>query len=914
MFFLRSISIFLIRRLLYVCLCIPAHNVFATTPAAQLKLPTGVSLGPEAEGISEYRFSNGFKLLLLPDNSKSIVTVNMTYLVGSRHENYGEVGMAHLLEHLMFKGTPRYRDIPDELNKRGMNFNASASIDTTNYYASFQASDDHLQWLLTMEADRMLHSYIAQKDLNSEMTVVRNEFEASENSPDSVMLKRMRSIAFSSHNYRNPPIGIASDIEHVKIENLQTFYRTYYQPDNAILVITGKFDPAKVIVLVNQIFGKLKKPKRILPAQWTMEPVQDGERQFVIRRRGDIQLVYLGYKIPAARHADASAMYIASQILAYAPNRLRKLLVDSGKVSDVFHFQLSGYAPGLQIIAAVVKKDEPLEPVQALLTESVESFFKTMPTESEMTQARLDSANVYDSIMSDPENLGINLPQVLAQGDWRWLFAGRDRAQKITAAQVSEIAAKYFRRDNRTTGLFMHEEKTQRTEIPAAPDIDSFLPSYRPRAAMASGEEFDSSPKNLDLRTHKINIGGLKLALLPKKTRGETVSVAINLNWGDADNLFGKKMVSYMTSSMMGRATERKTKEELEETSARLKMNGNIYHFQTTREHLEAALQLVSEALQQPRFEATQLEQLRKQMLVSLESDQSDPSMLATMALQQHFNRYPAGDWRSALSLKQQMKQVQSVTLDDIKTFHRQFYGASSGEIAIVGDFDPDTATRVIRETLSNWKSASRFYPILREYADITAQKINIHTPDKKNGVYMALLGLDMRDSDKDFPALLVANYLIGNPNLKSRLADRVRQRDGLSYHISSSLEVDAISNAAAFAINATAAPQELDKVAQAVREELHTVMRDGFTDEELESAKSGIRQQHQQSRAQDSAISSGWTYLLGLNRNYAWAAQLDESIAALTLEQVNQAARNYLVPESLTEVIARDESKSKTP
>ncbi|TFI23437.1 pitrilysin family protein, partial [Herbaspirillum sp. 3C11] len=291
----------LARCLLPLFLTVGGAHAQAQTPPP-LSLPAGVSQGPSAEGITEYRFSNGFKLLLMPDASKPTVTVNMTYLVGSRQENYGETGMAHLLEHLMFKGTPQHGAIPQEFSKRGMSFNGTTSLDRTNYYEFFPAGDENLQWAIAMEADRMLNSFIAQRDLDSEMTVVRNEFESGENSPSSVMVKRMQSVAFDWHNYGNSTIGNRSDIEHVKIENLQAFYRTYYQPDNAVLLVAGKFDPAKVLAWVDRSFGKMPKPARALPTFWTVEPTQDGERQFTIRRSGDVQLVYVGYKIPSGIH------------------------------------------------------------------------------------------------------------------------------------------------------------------------------------------------------------------------------------------------------------------------------------------------------------------------------------------------------------------------------------------------------------------------------------------------------------------------------------------------------------------------------------------------------------------------------------------------------------------------------------
>lgn len=892
-----------------------AHALAQTPPPLPLSLPAGVSQGPSAEGISEYRFSNGFKLLLMPDASKPTVTVNMTYLVGSRQENYGETGMAHLLEHLMFKGTPKYPAIPQEFSKRGMSFNGTTSLDRTNYYEFFQAGDDNLQWALAMEADRMLNSFIARKDLDSEMTVVRNEFESGENSPGSVLVKRMQSVAFDWHNYGNATIGNRSDIEHVKIDNLQAFYRTYYQPDNAVLLVAGKFDSAKVLSWVNQSFGKMATPTRKLPDFWTVEPTQDGERQFTIRRSGDVQLVYVGYKIPSGLHADSDAIGIAADILGDTPNgRLHKLLVESGKASSVMQFQLGGYAPGLQIIGAVVKKGEALEPVRQALTDAIESFAKTPPTEAELARIRVSNANDYEKLLSDHQRIGGALSNVLALGDWRLLFAGRDRVEQMTSQQVADAAARYFRRDNRTVGLFIPEDQPQRADIPVAPSLDSVLQSYQPRAAIATGEAFDSSPASLDQRTLHLRTGGLKLALLPKKTRGQTVSVRIQLHWGDAQSLFGKKTVATMTDAMLGRGSQSMTREQLADEFSRLKISGGAYHFQTTRANLDAALRLVSQVLQQPRFDAAEFEQLRKQMLVRLESSRNDPTTRASQALAQHFDHYPAGDWRAARSLDQQIAEVQAVTLDQVKAFHRNFYGASAGEIAIVGDFDADLAARTIQQTLADWHSAAPYQRVLQDYAEIAPVRQLINTPDKENGTYLARLNLNMRDEDPDYAALVVANYLIGGASMKSRLADRVRQRDGLSYGISSSLSVGALSNAGQFGIGAISAPQNLDKVDVAIREELQRLLSEGFTQEELERAKSGIRQQREQARAQDDTISNGWVNLLDLDRSYAWAAQLDERIAALTLEQLNQAARKNIVPAQMSVVIARDESKAKQP
>src|SRR5262245_43393009 len=204
------------------------------------------------EGITEYRLDNGLRLLLFPNPSVAKVTVNLTVLVGSRHEGYGETGMAHLLEHMVFKGTPQHPDVPKALRDHGARFNGTTNVDRTNYFETMEGTDENLEFGIRLEADRLVNSFVKREDLASEMTVVRNEFERGENSPVNILHQRMMAVAYEWHNYGKSTIGNRSDIERVPIENLQEFYRRYYQPDNAVLIVTGKFNEAKALALINK--------------------------------------------------------------------------------------------------------------------------------------------------------------------------------------------------------------------------------------------------------------------------------------------------------------------------------------------------------------------------------------------------------------------------------------------------------------------------------------------------------------------------------------------------------------------------------------------------------------------------------------------------------------------------------------
>ncbi len=867
----------------------------------------------KVEGITEYRLANGLKVLLFPDQSKPTVTVNITYLVGSRFENYGETGMAHLLEHLMFKGTPKHPRIDQEFNERGVRYNGTTWLDRTNYFEIFQANDSNLQWAIELEADRMVNSFIAKKDLDSEMTVVRNEYEQGENSPFSVLLKRMQSVAYDWHAYGRSTIGNRSDIENVKIENLQAFYRLYYQPDNAVLLIAGKFDEKKALDLIARNFGKIPKPTKVRPALWTVEPTQDGDRNFTVRRKGDIQIVAMAYHVPSSLHKDSDALAFAGFILGQVPaGRLHKELVEKGLASQVFQYPLMGHDPGIQIFGAVVKKGDPIDPAKQALEKVVESFGEAPPAKEEMERARLAMANEIDKTLADHESIGVELSEYIALGDWRLFFLSRDELPTIKAEDVARVAKKYFVRDNRTVGLFVPEEQVLRAEIPGAPSLQEVMKDFHAKAEGSTAEAFDPSQAAIDQRTRRMQFGPVKVALLAKKNRGETVNVAVSLHLGNEKALFGQQTASQLAGRMLSRGTTKFTRTQLSDEFERLRISGRVSgpgaSFQTTRPNLDDALKLVAHVLREPRFDPQEFEQLRNQMITDVQAQFSEPEARAGDELGKVFNIYPKGDWRYHPSLEERLQALKDVKLEDVKRFHEQFYGADPAEIAIVGDFDEAKTVAVLKGLFAGWQPKTPFKRVERVFKDIPAVEKSVSTPDKENAVVLGRENVNMRDDDPDFPALVIADYMLGGgAGFESRLGARIRQKEGLSYGVGSSLSVDALDRASAWTVYAIAAPQNVAKVEAAFKEELARALKDGFTEEELKAAKSGFLQMRAQNRAQDGTLANAWTANLYLGRTFQFSKQIEDKVVALTLADVNAALRKHIDPAKISLVKAGD-------
>ncbi len=876
-------------------------------------LPPGVTRGPTVEGITEYRLANGLRFVLFPDPSKPTATVNITYLVGSRQENYGETGMAHLLEHLIFKGSKNFPHPDAEFNRRGFRNNGSTWLDRTNYFSTFQASDENLKWAIDWSADAMVNSFIAKKDLDSEMTVVRNEFEMGKTDPSRLMFEHNQALLYDWHNYGKSTIGARSDIEHVRIENLQAFYRMYYQPDNAVLIVAGKFDETKALRWIADAFGRIPKPKRTLPVLWTEEPTHDGERQFTIRRKGEVQIVNVAYRIPSSLHPDVLPADFAVDILGDTPNgRLHKALVESGKASQVFGYTVGAKDPGFVIFGAVVKKGEPLEPVAQTMIEVIEtSFVKQPATDAEMQRTLQDQKTGYERALANPQSFGVGLSEYVALGDWRLFFYSRDRLAKVTAKQVDEAATRYFVRDNRVVGFFVPDDSPQRAEIPEASTASALLADYKPSAEGQATEAFDPSQENIDKRTLVLSFGDLKVALLPKRNRGETVNVRTNFRWGDAATLNSRMIEGELAGAMLARGTDKLTRQQIADEMTRLQMTGGLLSFQTTRTNLPAALRLLADVLRNAAFPATEYQQLQRELVTGLSSQLDNPEALSRDVLSTHFNTYPAGDPRYYLPLKERIEVVSKMPLDAVKKYHSDFYGTARGEISIVGDFDAQAIEALLKEQFAGWVSKAPYARVDREYRDVKPVRIVVDTPDKENAMFRARQEFPLRDDDPDAAALTIATEILGGGSgLANRLMVRLRQKDGLSYGVGAGLALGSRERLASFTIAGIAAPQNVNRAEQALREELERARKEGFTAAEVDDAKKGLLQSRLLSRSQDPVVANAWVGNLDLGRTFTFSRQFEDRLRAVTPAEASAAFRKYIDPEKMSFVIAGDAKK----
>jgi zinc protease len=822
---------------------------------------------------------------------------------------------------MLFKGTQKHKEIMGELSAHGNNFNGSTSWDRTNYFETVPASDADLRWALEMESDRMVNSRVAKSDLDSEMTVVRNEFEGDENDADRVLEERVLSTAYLWHAYGRSPIGTLSDIEKVPIEKLQAFYRNYYQPDDAMLLVAGKFDPAKTLGWITEFFGTIPKPTRKLQPTYTEEPTQDGEREVVLHRVGDHQSVMMAFHVPAGSHPDSPALDVLSAILSEAPSgRLYKALVESKKAVNADAENYSLHDPGVEMFSATVAKDKSLDDAEKTMLSVIDGLIKEPPNKEEVDRARTRILKNIDLELNNSGRVGLVLSEWGSMGDWRLLFLNRDRVEKVTPEDVARVAKLYLKPDNRTIGRYLPEAQPDRSVIPPSPDIVSELRDYKGKAAIEEGEVFDPSPANIEARTTRITLpSGLKLVLLPKKTRGGTVVANLQLHFGDEKSLAGKGAAPRMAGSLLMRGTQKHTRQQLQDEfdkiKARVNVSGSLTgagaSIDTVRAGLIPALRLAAEILREPAFPESDFEQIRQAAIAQIEAGRSEPQVMASNAMNRYLNAaYPPGDPRYTPTIDESIDQLKKVTLEEAKKFYTDFYGASNAELAVVGDFDAAEVRKVAEELFSSWKSPKPYSVVKRSWSKLNSVDNAFEAPDKANAMFYAVTTVDMDQQNPDYPAMVLADRIIGGDE-KSKLWVRIRETEGLSYGVNSSFRAGPQEKYGSFAAGASAKPENVDKVQAAFKDEIAKAIGKGFTAEEVATAKTALMQERQLSRSQDGSLAGLFVSQAELGRTMQRESDLEKKINDTTPEQLSATFKKWIDPSTISYFKAGDFKKA---
>ncbi len=894
------------------------------TLAQQKKLPT-TNTAPvfvtSVEGVKEYHLANGLQVLLIPDPAQTNVIVNVVYHVGSRLEGYGETGMAHLLEHMMFKGSKKFSSIKQTISDKGTFADGTTWYDRTDYFEILPATDSNLTWALDMEADRMVNSLMKNEDLQKEFSVVRNEFESGENYPDNILQERIISTMYLWHNYGKSTIGSKEDIERVPIGNLKAFYQKYYQPDNATLIVGGKFDEKKTLALITNYFSKIPKPSRVITQPYTVEPPQDGERYVELKRNGDIPYIGMAFHTPAYSDKDFAANQAVIQILTNDPSGiLYKALVETKLATKVSGYANILYDPGFTYLSCAVPADKNLDSAKNAFIAAANNLSSVTITQEDVDRAKntilKSTTNTQDNIL----NFCISLAEQIGAGDWRLFYIFRDRVEKLTVAEVQAALKKYYLPSNRTWGVFIPDKNAQRVSVPDRPDVMALVKDYKGKATQAQTETFEASIANIKKNTEFGKLSnGLKYALLKKPAKGDKIYANIILKIGDENSLTGKNIIPQLTARMLKNGTATKSKKDINDLLDKIKTSINISGYANTinisvntdKNNVNAALDLLADILLHPSFDKTEYDKMLLDMKGEFEANRSDPQSVASLALSKKTSLYPKGHPYYTESIDENLEDLQKASVDDLKKFYEDFYGASNGSVAFDGNIDPQAIKSFLEKSLSGFTSKQTYTDIEDKYFDVKGSLENIAIPDKKNAACFGTINIPLKETDADYVALDMANEMLGGGTfLSSRIPMRLRESEGMSYGAGSYISGDYKYAASSWGLYAIFNPLYKNRLDSALKDEINKAVQSGFKEEELKKSVTSWLQQRKTLLGVDQYIAYQLASYLDQGKDLSFYTEYENKVKNLTLEQVNAALKKYISSDKLTLIYAGDFSK----
>ncbi|HEX8237141.1 MAG TPA: pitrilysin family protein [Abditibacteriaceae bacterium] len=928
--------------LLSALLLPPVLSGFSHSAKAQPASPVQAASSSPAlpsvlNGIRETRLPNGLTVLTKEVHTAPVVYFSVWFKVGSANEQLGQTGMSHLLEHMLFKGTTTRKpgEISATLQQNGAEFNATTSFDRTNYFATL--ASDRLELAMQIESDRMVNSLFDPAEHQKEMTVVRSEYEGGENNPGSALTKAVRLTAHQVHPYRWTTIGFRSDIENISRDEMYAYYKKYYVPNNATIVMVGDFDTASALRMVQKYFGRM--PRRPIAQRFiTPEPEQQGERRVTVRRAGTVRMVQIAHHIPAANHPDRYALDVLESVLSGGRTaRFFPALVQSGLASSADAYDYGLRDADLVFLDATAQPGKSNAELEKALLAEVEKL-KTTPISDEELKRVLNQAEaqyIYgkDSVQSQGRQLGENA----MRGDWRYGETYLQNLRRVTAADVQRVAQKYFVERNRTVGYF--EPIAGGTAAPAS--VVASAPAAPSTAAFAAAAPSSASATNASstrqttsarvaVQQNSVAATGSVQRLAVKPTRvvldnGLTVIIQENhanptvavsgalLSAGGVFDPANKPGLANYTASQLSRGTRTRSlldiARTLENVGASAGVGGGREYVSLNGRSLtrdfDTVLDVLADQLRNPVFPAEELEKARRQALAGIEQARQSTGTLARIAFMNAL--YPEGHPYHMPTLDEQETVLKSLTREDLVAFHAAHYAPDRLVLTVVGDVNAPQAIAAAKKYFGDWQKKGNLPPVSIPDTNVSttalAQTI-INVPDKAQADVLYGYAGNLKRSDPDFYRVVVMNTILGGgTGLASRLATNVRDRLGLVYGIYAS--TDATLGAGPFSVQFGANPQNVDKAVAEMQRLISVARGQGFTRAEVQNAIAYITGSYAVTLATNSAVAGqllvGEVYGLGLD----YIQKRNRLYQAVTVEQVNEAAKKYLRPGQGTLVVA---------
>jgi len=887
--------------------------------------------------IEEYKLENGFRVILAQNDKENKVFMNTVYLTGSLNDPQGKGGLAHLLEHLAFKGTQNIKgeEFQRRLDQYTLMTNASTDYYSTKYTNVIRPEQNVINEVIHLEAERMDKLVLQEKFVPSEISIVKREREVRMDQPFSVMMDQMWKSAYGNQYLGRLPIGDLNELQSIKMDELNKFYRTWYAPNNAVMVISGKFDKAEVLKQIDQKFSPIAA--RQVPAQ-TKVPVLDSskikQRNFLVQKGSDLAKfnVYLNGKNEKIKPELVLVPYLYSM---QPSGHLYQSMVETGLSTAVESTTWLDQDFNLVFIGAIYAPNHDAKKVESALISGVE---KNQPfNETELNRVKNLIQNQSESVLSNAAALGGRLSDyyVSYQGDWSQYFTDLDNIKKLKLTDVNQTLTQFLVPQHRVSGDIQPTPEEQKkalkqkqasepvktltqTDLQAEPLKDSRV--YQQEVTeyvKASKQSLVNTEKKIQRGTLK---NGIQYALYPTSTRDDKTYATISIDFGTEKSLFNQGEALDLMAYLLLRGSDQYSLQDIADKSieagggATANAAGNSITIQIVakKEKFADYFKFMLEVLKKPKFEQSQFDLIKSQSLSALDRPYTEPETVAALTMTRLLETYQPGDLRYHFEPEFSKQQIKAVTVEQVKTLYQNFFVSNHAQIAITGDYQAKTMLKILQKEFGGWKAQLPYQRLSSDYQAYPAQKVHTLSEQREFGNYQSILTFPVGADHPDTPALMVFSYILGDSQLSSRLAQELREKNALVYGFGSGLNLDEWLDSGALTIEANYTAGKSAQVSQGVHKVLNDLLSKGVTEQELEAAKANILKKRVTALEDERNIHRMLTPQLEHHRDLLFREKRDQALAKLTKADVDAVIKKYIKLDQFVEVMADQYGKAQ--
>lgn len=903
------------KRFLVLC---TAYFLFTSSFVfAQFSLPQHVRLDAEAGGISSYKLPNGFKIILIPYPSAHNTRVELLVRSGSKLEGYGETGMAHLLEHMLFKGAGNRKNIKDDLTSLGAIYNGTTNKDRTNYFETVDADPKKIDELIRIEADRFIRARFTAEDLASEMTVVRNELENSEKDASQVVLSALARSGFNWHGYSRSTIGSRSDIEGASFTALQAFHRKHYRPDNAALIISGKFEAKRVLATASNFFAVAKNPSLEKPASWTIESPQTALNKTELALSAGTTVVASAWKLPGMKERDAHALDLAAAFICDSDwGSLRKDIVLERKLAvsaSCFTWVQTDYGRFISFARADQKANA--DELSQEISKHIQDAAMRGTSQEQLERSRLAELNKFQNALDSHESVAGLVSDAEAAGDWRLFLWMRDVVSSVTLQEANDALKKWVVSFNRNDVVLKHSDAAKPLVFPTPTSAETRVTGQTWPNLLSSADPAPTNLLEISKATIRFSLDEqrVQVALIKRKTQGDKVWLSMENDYGNPTQLKNRKVSCDAASSLMAYGGNGMDRNVLSSKMEKLKATWNIglsgIYIEVPRENFAETFEILISIWADPLMPVSEFDRYKAARIASLEASLKNPITMADNQVRLRFDNYPEGHWSKPKTYPVLIQEVKNLTHEDVLKCTRDFAKVSHTRIGVVGNLSADEFKDLwSKRELKN--SASSTYeretaPVAPTHVDVT--QITVMMPDKTNARVTGTTVVPINFNTEDFPALQLAVYVLGG-NSSSLIWQQLRETEGLAYSSGMKVAASYFEDRSTIQLYATSSSSNADKVVASLKSVLSKVITEGFSLEQVEKAKSAWIQKRKSTFGDESEFVSTLVDSLYDGQDFGAISMFDEKIKGITQAQATAAIRKYVDQSKLIWAVGKGE------